>query len=277
MSARRWAKFWWQDWQRDPALRMCSLAARGAWIEMLCLMADADPVGHLLVNGRSPNMRQLSAVLGCSEREATKLVAELEENGVFSRTDAGTIFSRRMVRDKAISDEAAANGKKGGNPNITGKAKRKVKGEDAEGLTPSLKANATPPLKHQETEAEADTERKNSLRELESAPADAPPAPAPKSEKSKRASRLPAGWQPSLEMAEFARSNGVDPERTAAVFRDYWLGVPDPKGRKTDWNATWRNWVRREDGMRIPAAPSKAQQRADNAEAWKSGVMLEGY
>ena len=157
MSARRWAKFWWQDWQRDPALRMCSLAARGAWIEMLCLMADADPVGHLLVNGRSPNMRQLSAVLGCSEREASKLVSELEENGVFSRSEDGTIYSRRMVRDKAISDEAAANGKKGGNPNITGKVKRKVKGEDPEGLTPSLKANATPPLKHQE--AEADTER----------------------------------------------------------------------------------------------------------------------
>ncbi|MBF0892506.1 hypothetical protein HKD28_13970 [Gluconobacter sp. LMG 1744] len=277
MSARRWAKFWWQDWQRDPALRMCSLAARGAWIEMLCLMADADPVGHLLVNGRSPNMRQLSAVLGCSEREATKLVAELEENGVFSRSEDGTIFSRRMVRDKAISDEAAANGKKGGNPNIIGKGKRKVKGEDAEGLTPSLKANATPPLKHQETEAEADTERKNSLRELESAPADAPPAPAPKSEKPKRASRLLADWQPTPEQIQFAEANQVDPVRTAEVFRDYWLGVPGTKGCKADWDATWRNWVRREDGMRSQAAPSKAQQRADNAEAWKSGVMLEGY
>ncbi|MBS1057145.1 hypothetical protein [Gluconobacter kondonii] len=270
MSARRWAKFWWQDWQRDPALRMCSLAARGAWIEMLCLMADADPVGHLLVNGRSPNMRQLSAVLGCSEREATKLVAELEENGVFSRSEDGTIFSRRMVRDKAISDEAAANGKKGGNPNITGKGKRKVKGEDAEGLTPSLKANATPPLKHQETEAEADTERTLSLRSSER-------AQNLKSEKSKRASRLPADWQPTPEQIQFAVANQVDPIRTAEVFRDYWLGVPGTKGCKADWDATWRNWVRREDGMRPQAAPSKAQQRADNAEAWKSGVMLEGY
>ena len=277
MSARRWAKFWWQDWQRDPALRMCSLAARGAWIEMLCLMADADPVGHLLVNGRSPNMRQLSAVLGCSEREATKLVAELEENGVFSRSEDGTIYSRRMVRDKAISDEAAANGKKGGNPNITGKGKRKVKGEYVEGLTPSLKADATPPLKHQETEAEADTERKNSLRELESAPADAPPAPAPKSEKSKRASRLPADWQPSLEMAEFARSNGVDPERTAAVFRDYWLGVPDPKGRKTDWNPTWRNWVRREDGMQPnPQRTAPSDRRIAVNAAWAGVPDIEG-
>jgi len=176
-----------------------------------------------------------------------------------------------MVRDKAISDEAAANGKKGGNPNITGKGKRKVKGEDAEGLTPSLNADATPPLKHQETEA--DTERTLSLRSSERADADATSVQP----KPKRASRLPADWQPSPEMAEFARSNGVDPERTAAVFRDYWVGVPDPKGRKADWNATWRNWVRREDGMRTPPLPSKAQQRADNAEAWKSGVMLEGY
>ena len=270
MSARRWAKFWWQDWQRDPALRMCSLAARGAWIEMLCLMADADPVGHLLVNGRSPNMRQLSAVLGCSEREATKLVAELEENGVFSRSEDGTIFSRRMVRDKAISDEAAANGKKGGNPNITGKGKRKVKGEDAEGLTPSLKANATPPLKHQETEAEADTERTLSLRSSER-------AQNPKSEKSKRACRLPADWRPSPEMAEFARSNGVDPERTAAVFRDYWVGVPDPKGRKVDWNATWRNWVRREDSMQPnPQRTAPSERRIAVNAAWAGVPDIEG-
>ena len=270
MSARRWAKFWWQDWQRDPALRMCSLAARGAWIEMLCLMADADPVGHLLVNGRSPNMRQLSAVLGCSEREASKLVSELEENGVFSRSEDGTIYSRRMVRDKAISDEAAANGKKGGNPNITGKVKRKVKGEDAEGLTPSLNANATPSLKHQETEAEADTERTLSLRSSER-------AQNPKSEKSKRACRLPADWKPSPEMAQFARSNGVDPERTAAVFRDYWVGVPDPKGRKADWNATWRNWVRREDGMQpIPQRTAPSDRRIAVNAAWAGVPDIEG-
>ncbi|MBF0858181.1 hypothetical protein HKD24_03005 [Gluconobacter sp. LMG 31484] len=106
---------------------------------------------------------------------------------------------------------------------------------------------------------------------------DAPPAPAPKSEKPKRASRLPADWQPTPEQIQFAEANQVDPVRTAEVFRDYWLGVPGAKGCKADWDATWRNWVRREDGMRPPAVPSKAQQRADNATAWKSGVMLEGY
>ncbi|WP_259462527.1 hypothetical protein [Corynebacterium diphtheriae] len=29
------------------------------------------------------------------------------------------------------------------------------------------------------------------------------------------------------------------------VFVDYWRGVPGARGRKRDWNATWRNWIRK--------------------------------
>jgi uncharacterized protein YdaU (DUF1376 family) len=38
----------------------------------------------------------------------------------------------------------------------------------------------------------------------------------------------------------------LDSAEVAAKFRDYWLGVPGAKGRKTDWPATWRNFVRSE-------------------------------
>ncbi|WP_155721221.1 hypothetical protein [Gluconobacter oxydans] len=105
----------------------------------------------------------------------------------------------------------------------------------------------------------------------------------PKSEKPNRACRLPADWQPTPEQVEFARDNQVDPVRTAEVFRDYWLGVPGAKGCKADWDATWRNWVRREDGMRAPPAangsafrasrPKTAADRADEHAAY----MLEKY
>jgi len=27
-------------------------------------------------------------------------------------------------------------------------------------------------------------------------------------------------------------------------FRDYWIAQGGAKGRKADWDATWRNWVR---------------------------------
>lgn len=29
-------------------------------------------------------------------------------------------------------------------------------------------------------------------------------------------------------------------------FRDYWIAQPGAKGRKADWLATWRNWVRKD-------------------------------
>lgn len=38
----------------------------------------------------------------------------------------------------------------------------------------------------------------------------------------------------------------LDPDTVFARFRDYWIAQPGAKGRKLDWLATWRNWVRNE-------------------------------
>jgi hypothetical protein len=34
------------------------------------------------------------------------------------------------------------------------------------------------------------------------------------------------------------------------AFCDYWRSVPGAKGRKLDWEATWRNWMRKENERR---------------------------
>ncbi len=47
-----------------------------------------------------------------------KLLAELREFGVFSETDAGVIYSRRMVKDNAASEAGRESGKNGGNPTL---------------------------------------------------------------------------------------------------------------------------------------------------------------
>lgn len=113
-----WLKFYPSDWRADPALRMCSLAARGLWMEMLCVMHEAEPRGFLLVNGRSLSTAHLAALAGCSTREAGRLVDELESAGVFSRDGEGVIFSRRILKDIARAERDRLNGKRGGNPNI---------------------------------------------------------------------------------------------------------------------------------------------------------------
>ena len=101
-------------------LRLCSIGARGLWAEMMCLMHEAERYGSLLVNGRRIDKKQLAGLAGVSEKECTALLIELEGNGVFSRDEDGTIYSRRMRRDfeKAIKDKE--NGKGGGNPKLKG-------------------------------------------------------------------------------------------------------------------------------------------------------------
>ena len=93
-----WFKFFPTDWRADPSLRMCSLAARGLWIEMIGLMHEAVPYGHLLMSGNSPTDSQLALLAGAPSDQIPDLIGELEAAGVFSRTTKGVIYSRRMTR-----------------------------------------------------------------------------------------------------------------------------------------------------------------------------------
>lgn len=86
---------------------------------MICIMHDGTPYGHLTINNKAATAKQLGAITGVSEKEATKLLAELEHAGVFSRTELGMIFSRRMVRDWDYELKHKNYGKKGGNPELT--------------------------------------------------------------------------------------------------------------------------------------------------------------
>ncbi|MHD0031341.1 helix-turn-helix domain-containing protein [Corynebacterium diphtheriae] len=74
-----------------------------------------------------------------------------------------------------------------------------------------------------------------------------PAAPAKAAPESSRGCFLPDGWEPDREVinamqAEFPHLNLWQEHQ---VFVDYWRGVPGARGRKRDWNATWRNWIRK--------------------------------
>lgn len=117
-----WLKFYPSDWRADPALRVCSIGARGLWMEMLCLMHEANPRGSLLVNGKPVSDRMLANLCGLPARDAAGLLTELEDAGVFSRDPDGTIFSRRIRRDDAKAEEGRKQVSKrwrddGGEPN----------------------------------------------------------------------------------------------------------------------------------------------------------------
>jgi DNA-binding Lrp family transcriptional regulator len=122
-----WMKFFPADWIGDERLRLCSLAARGLWVDLMCLMHKGEPYGHLLVNGLTPNNKQLSRMLGASATEIHARLKELRDAGVFSLTDFSVIYSRRMVRDGERQAKLHEQGKLGGNPNLKPKTKPKDK------------------------------------------------------------------------------------------------------------------------------------------------------
>jgi len=115
-----WMKFYTSDWRSDPRLKMCSPAARGMWIEMICLMHEATPYGHLLIHGQSPNEAQLASLTGIPSAEVPDLIGELERLGVFSRTREGVVYSRKLVRMAAKAALERKSGQKGGNPKLKG-------------------------------------------------------------------------------------------------------------------------------------------------------------
>lgn len=238
MSDKRapWMKFYGADWRANAQLRMCSLAARGLWIEMLCLAHEAEPYGHVLIAGRVPSAAQLAIQVGALPREVEKLIAELEAAGVFDRSHAGAVVSRRMVRDREKAERDSANGRGGGNP--------RLKPKDNEGVNPPDKAQR-PEARSQKPEKQEEE-------------AQAPLARA----RRKPNIALPESWEPNGDHRAKALSLGVDCRAEADRMRN-WAASKDE--RRADWDATFHNWITRasEDGNGKNGQHGRAGAAAD--------------
>lgn len=112
-------QFYPGDWLRSTDLRSCSIGARGAWVDMLCLMHEGNPYGYLKVGQKVILPPILACMVGVSLQELEGYLAELMEAGVCSIDEHGCIFSRRMIRDEDIRQKRAAGGiASQNNPNV---------------------------------------------------------------------------------------------------------------------------------------------------------------
>lgn len=72
-------------------------------------------------------------------------------------------------------------------------------------------------------------------------------------------SRLPDGWRPSDKGVQYCKDKrpDLDVAETIEAFCDYWRSVPGAKGRKVDWELTWKTWVRTQrQTFNKPSRPS---------------------
>ena len=126
-----------------------------------------------------------------------------------------------------------------------------------------------------------DRETKRREKSTKRAPAvdEAPPNQEPITinqepvKKMQRGTRLPADCMLPVDWSEFCKQERPDlvPRQVFDEFRDYWIAQPGQKGVKTDWDATWRNWVRRQNQART--AGRTEHKHAAAARAIFDGVF----
>ncbi|MGW8134177.1 hypothetical protein ACWGNZ_00865 [Sphingomonas zeae] len=99
----------------------------------------------------------------------------------------------------------------------------------------------------------------NRRKKTTSSPSSARPAAA------SAGTRLVSDFSPPddwLEWAAMERGWSIlEAQGEADAFRDYWIAQPGARGRKADWPATWRNWVRR--SRRQPSSIGNQHGRTD--------------
>ena len=194
----------------------------------------------------------------CPQPEGSRVYVHnfLEHNRSEAEANAASERARRAANIKHAGRRAGRT--------ATGTADRSASGtatssatSTAEGSAPGMR-----PRMHRQTDRQT-----SSPTERGGAPApavaDAPAAPTAKGH------RLPDGWEPRPEVIQQMTSEAphVDLRREHAKFTDYWTSQPGARGRKTDWNAVWRNWVRRA----AEQAPRTGNRSTDRAVAgWQA-------
>ncbi len=106
-------------------------------------------------------------------------------------------------------------------------------------------------------EAPSKTHRSQEQEQEQEQDIDAPSA-APKSP---RGTSLRADWELPDDWKAWAERErpDLDAANVADSFRDFWIAKPGKDGRKADWLATWRNWVR---NQRSPPMHAPKPERA---------------
>ena len=121
----------------------------------------------------------------------------------------------------------------------------------------------------------ADSEQPLVPAQVDDAAAVAPAAPPARRDDTKPAkgSRLPDSWTPSRTEANLRaedKTGGGPGWLTDQLerFRDYWTAQAGTKGVKRDWDATWRNWIRRSATDFQPPQQQMKSRHQQETDAW---------
>lgn len=149
--------------------------------------------------------------------------------------------------------------------------RRKVSAEEkreADRVRIATKREACRAVSHHVADGRATSQMTQSVADVAQAEAEAE-AEAGKSQEQMRSrgSRLPTGWRLPPEWRVWAQQErpDIDVDREAASFADHWHSKAGAGGVKLDWEATWRNWIRRAFRPPSPGARSPRESLSEQS------------
>lgn len=138
-------QFYPADWLGDLNLRVCSDGARGAWIDLLCVMHKSEKYGYLVqkVDRKWINLssKMVQKLTGMSQKKVEKYIEELTKNNVLKYDEEGLMYCKRLVKDHALRKIRSEAGKLGGNPDLLN---QKDKQTNKQNPTPSSSSSSSP-------------------------------------------------------------------------------------------------------------------------------------
>lgn len=260
-------QFYPADWRKDVELRSCSIAARGLWIDILCIAHDCEPYGFLMVNGRPLTAAKIAGQVGLTESQCRKLVDELISNGVARINAEGVIYSKRMVDDEELRNRRAEGGKagsefgqRGAEHGSKGGRPKKETGDKKTPLETPLGGEEKPPPSSSSSSSLLTSFGEDNLLPLVGGsgsalrttpePAPAPPFDGQNAEVLNGKSIVPlaAGWELPEPWGVDAEALGWKPAdvlKEAEKFRQYWVSGRGAGQRRSvrGWRQSWSTWL----------------------------------
>jgi hypothetical protein len=268
----------------DDKLKLLAFEDRWHFVALLCLKGEG-----LLDKGDTPSllMRKAAVKLGLDVRTLEEVARRLAEVGLIeqatlqpvkwdglqmrSDTDATAADRKKRQREREKASKAASSNDvtAGHNPDTD---MSRVTGTDVTRTDIDTDIDKETQVGKPEKELDPVGAHQSGVASATAAPA-APPADKAKGSRLPKDWLLPKSWG-DWALRERQDLTADDVRREAACFRDHWVGKAGADARKADWEATWRNWIRRADRRKVAGAGGVAavQNKQEALEARNRAV-----
>lgn len=295
---------WWHGSVTDPKFMWVSRRSGHSLSDVIavwaCLLETASN-GETRGNVSCFDSVSHDCLLGFDDGVCDKIIASMTDKGMIDSDGNLTGWERRQPKRE---DQGSAESRAKSSTERVREYRERMKRQREETNETEMKRNETQKQAREEESREeckppispigeisppsneTDETSGHELTETSSVPAASqkPTKPDPKGSRLPDDWVLPAAWgRWAMEdaAAQGGRVTADDVRRSAEKFADYWRGKGGKDARKTDWQATWRNWWRRDiDDRKNRTNGSKADERQNTIAALTGdsggGFTLEG-